>query len=156
MADIDTEPQPTPGFYAAFGFPTEWYRKVEDVQRTDPLCFLGAIYEGERNPDAFFDPKVHIALTFEQDVVNAVTGEQRDLPRAFGLSGCGLWRIANYSKENIVAWNADKVRLVALQNRWFEQRQYVQGTWIIYALGLIRDSYPSLREAMKLSYPRGY
>jgi hypothetical protein len=40
----------------------------------------------------------------------------------------------------MVAWSADKIRLVALQNRWFKQRQYIQGTWIVYALGLIRDT----------------
>jgi hypothetical protein len=156
MADVDTEPQPRPGFYAAFGFPTEWYRKVEDIQRTEPLCFLGAIYEGKLNPDAFFDPKVHLALTFEQDVIDALTGEQRQLPNAKGLSGCGLWRIANYSNADIVDWNAGKVRLVAIQHRWDDRRQYIKGTWITYALRLIWDEYPSLRDAMKLSYPKGY
>ena len=73
------------------------------------------------------------------------------------MSGCGLWRIANYSRKEMVAWSEiDKIRLVALQHRWFKQRQYIQGTWIAYALGLMRDTHRSLREAMKLSYPRGY
>ncbi len=156
MADVDTESQAKRGFYAVFGFPTAWYRRVEDVQRNDPLAFVASIYEGELNPDAFFDPKVHIALTFERSAINALTGEPRELPPVEGMSGCGLWRIANYSRKEIVAWSADKIRLVALQHRWFKQRQYIQGTWIAYALGLIRDTHPSLREAMKLSYPRGY
>ena len=143
-ADIDTEPRSKPGFYLAFGFPTDWYRKVQDTQITDPLSFLAEIFEGELNPGSLFHPNVHIALTFEPNAINALTGEESSLPRANGMSGCGLWRIANRSKAEMVAWSADKIRLVGIQHRWFDQRQYIQGTWITYALGLIRDSYPSL------------
>ncbi len=156
LADIETEPESKRGFYLAFGFPTEWYRKDQDLYRTDPLSFLTAIFEGELNPDAFFDSKVHIALTFEHNAINALTREELSLPQVNGMSGCGLWRIVNYSKAEIVAWSADKIRLVAIQHRWFNQRQYIQGTWITYVLGLIWDNYPSLREAMKISYPKGY
>ncbi len=53
MADVDTEPRPQNGLYLVFGFPNAWYRRVEDVQRTDPLCFIGSIYGGELNPWLF-------------------------------------------------------------------------------------------------------
>jgi len=48
MADLDMEAQPKKGIYAAFGFPTAWYRRVEDVQRTDPLAFLESPYYNGR------------------------------------------------------------------------------------------------------------
>jgi len=156
MADMDCKSQPTKGFYALFGFPNAWYRRVDDVQRTDPLAFVGSLYDGEMNPDAFFDPAVHIAMGFDQQAINALTHEEVTIPHINGLSGCGLWRIAPYSKAALTNWNPGKVRLVAIQHRWFSRRCYVQGTWIGHALDLIRDKYPTLQEAMRISYPRGY
>ena len=97
MADVDTEPRPQNGLYLAFGFPNAWYQRVEDVQITDSLCFLGSIYDGELNPESFFDPAVYIALGFEQRCQNVFTQEEKILPEINGISGCGLWRLANYS-----------------------------------------------------------
>jgi hypothetical protein len=156
LADIDREPKPKKGFYAVFGFPTEWYRKVEDVQRTDPLSFFGSIYEGELDPNEFFDPRVYIAITFDRNAINVLTGKQRQLPQVTGMSGCGIWRLVNKSKAEITGWSVDKIRLVAIQHRWSRERQYIKGTWITYALDLIWENYPSLRGAWKLYYRKGY
>ena len=56
----------------------------------------------------------------------------------------------------MIGWNADKIRLVAIQHSWDDRRQYIKGTWITYALRLIWECYPSLQEGMKLAYPKGY
>jgi hypothetical protein len=156
MADVDTEPRSQNGLYAVFGFPNEWYRRAEGVQRTDPLYFLGSIYDGAMNPHSFFDPAVYIVLGFEQRCQNVFTHEERILPKIQGISGCGIWRIANFSRADVEGWNPQKVRLVAIQHRWSERRHYIQGTWISYVLELIWKNYPSLHAAMKLAYPKGY
>jgi hypothetical protein len=156
MADVDTEPRPQNSLYLVFGFPNAWYRRIEDVQTTDSLCFLGSIYDEKLNPDTFFDTAVHITLGFDQRCQNVLTQEEKILPKIHGISGCGIWRLINYSAAQIDGWNPSKIRLVAIQHRWFERSKYIQGTWITYVLRLIWDKYPSLREAMKLTYPKGY
>ena len=95
-------------------------------------------------------------MNFDQSAITALTQEERLLPAVSGMSGCGLWRIVPDSKVEMEKWTADKVRLVAIQHRWNAKRHYILGTWVSYAIGLIWKEYPSLREGMMLSLPKGY
>ena len=78
LADLDTAPISKEGCYAVFGFPSAWFTKVDRVYRTEPLVYLASIYEGDRNPDSFFDSRVHIALQFDQRCRNVFTQEEKD------------------------------------------------------------------------------
>ena len=157
MADVDIKTNSTSGIYAAFGFPNAWFQTGE-VTRSNPLSFLGAIYEDERNPSAFYDARVHLVVGFHRRSWSVFAQTEKLLPKLEGMSGCGMWRIIDYSKGNMDNWTPKKVRLVALQHRslMFNQNRYIQGTWMHYVLGLIWDQYPTLRDAMRICYPRGY
>ena len=105
----------------------------------------------------FFDANVHILLAFGKDAANS-RGKKACVPSIKGISGCGVWRIAGPIGKDLAKRSTEEIRLVALQHRRIEtkgNRQYVQGTWIRYVLGLILDNYPEMRAAMSLVYPRG-
>ncbi len=161
MADVEREPRATEGIYAVVGHPNAWYRNINGVQKTDGLCFLATPYQGETNPDTLFDPTVYLALDFDQNMFDAFSGEEKQVPAIEGMSGCGLWRIVGFEtpasyKIDIDNWSAAKVRLVGIQHARSKTRPYIRGTWIDYGISLILEQYPALRKVAQLEYPRGY
>ncbi|MHC4177596.1 MAG: hypothetical protein ACYSWU_08820 [Planctomycetota bacterium] len=143
------------GLYLLFGYPQEWPDvPKEGIHHSKAMVFASRPYTGERNPDAFFAADVHIALTFDRNAIDLDARSDYRLPDPTGISGCGLWRAADWSSLADGTWSLKELRLVALQHRWFKKRNYVQGTWIKYALQLVVDNYPGLRQPMSLIYPR--
>ena len=157
MADVDMETNPKKGIYAAFGFPTDWFQTQGEAYPR-PLPFIGSIYEGKRKPDTCYDPKVHVVIGFDRKTVNVLTDTKQLLPKLDGMSGCGLWRIVDYSRAGMENWSPRKVRLVGLEHRsvLYEGNRYMQGTWIRHAVAMIYQEYPTLHNAMRLSFPKGY
>jgi hypothetical protein len=119
-----------------------------------PLVYITRAYAGKRYGGTFYDPNVHVVLEFDQDAVGFPAGDRTRLPSIRGISGCGIWRVANL--DGIAHCSAKRLRLVGLQHRWVrdDHAKYIQGTWIKYALQLILDNYPNLQGPMNLVYPR--
>jgi len=147
------------GLYVVFGYPEAWTGSASPPQIiSHPLIYVSRPYRGQRYPETFYHPDVHIVLEFDQDAIDALEGARVRLPSPKGISGCGIWRVADWRADSIRRWSPTDIRLVALQHRRIadHDRRYVQGTWIKHALRLILDSYPDLGDSMSLVYPRGH
>ncbi|MHC4443587.1 MAG: hypothetical protein ACYTF1_09200 [Planctomycetota bacterium] len=128
------------GLYIVFGYPMAWTGMVDPGNiLSHPLIYASRQYEGECYSGTFYDPNVHILLEFDQNVIDAVSGNQESLPSIKGISGCGIWRVADWNSTSIAHWSPRELRLVGLQHRWIKDDnfKYIQGTWIKYALQLI-------------------
>ena len=150
-ADVRLTDQGGDALYVLFGYPERWFAgATESALVSAPLVYLCRPYEGEVG----FDPKLHVLLGFNQAAENLTEGKSQELPPPYGVSGCGIWRVAEWSKSDLDCWRPDQLSLVALQHSWSEERKYVRGTWLGYALGLIQDNYPDVAAAMSLVYPK--
>jgi hypothetical protein len=154
-ADVMLNTEQSRALYLLFGYPALWSGFVsETAVRSYGLAYTCLRYDGERDPYEFFDEAVHIALGFDQEAMSMADQTTQQLPQLEGISGCGIWRMAELTKEGVQCWRPEDVCLVALQHRWFPERKYIQGTWIGYALALIQDNYPRVSAAMELVYPQ--
>ena len=142
--------------YVVFGYPERWSGvATRSSVLSRPLVYVCRPYEGECDPTACFDPKVHVVLAFEQNAYNIFQETTEELPPLQGVSGCGIWKVADWSSEGLQRWQPEHTSLVALQHHWDRNRDYVRGTWLGYALALIKDKYPDVSAAMDLVYPAG-
>jgi hypothetical protein len=144
------------GLYVVFGYPMAWtVADPSGAMSSHPLIYLARTYTGEMLPETYFDPKVHIALQFEEDAIEVTTGEPVQLPSMRGISGCGIWRVSDWNAESLAHCSEKNLRLVGLQHRRISsaRRNYVQGTQIQYAIGRIADAYPELARPMNLIVP---
>jgi hypothetical protein len=142
--------------YVVFGYPTEWsVIPTENSLLSIPLVFVTRRYKGELHPDAFYDPRVHIVLELNQSAISVADGSLQRLPSLRGVSGCGIWRVCEWSRKGFEHWRPEQVSLVAIQHRFFRKRKYIQGTWVAYVLALIKEKYPDVSAAMNIVYPQG-
>lgn len=148
---VDRSRDLSPGFYVLFGYPLKW---SEGRRVPRALAFLSREYKGEPAEGSAFDPEVHIRLHFEQDAVALPGGQGACLPDIHGVSGCGIWRVADASRCGFDNWSPSEYRLVGLQHTWVRKSKYVYGTWITDCLDLVELNYPDTGAAMALVYPR--
>lgn len=145
-----------PGLYVFFGYPMDWSAHL--ISDTDlfsrALAFVCRQYEGERHPTAVYHADLNILLEFDPTALNVTQNKTEVLPKLHGISGCGIWRIADWSRRGLQSWSPEDFCLVGIQHRWFPDLKYIQATRIAYALDLILDNYPDLEPAMSLVYPR--
>lgn len=154
QADITLSGTNANALCALFGYPKDWSGVVTETGFvSNPLGYLCRRHTGETDPGKYVHPDLHVVLEFCQTAVDIVDGSAAQLPRLKGVSGCGIWRVAELSKEGSRRWRPDQLRLVALQHSWHQQMKYVRGTWIVHALALVRDQYPDVAAAMRLVYP---
>jgi len=139
--------------YLVFGYPEKWSGvATQSSVCSRPLLYVCRPYKGQCNPTAFFDPKVNVILAVEQNAYNIIEETTEVLPPLHGVSGCGIWRVADWSAEELLRWRPEHTCLVALQHHWDPKRDYIRGTWLGYALALIKDNYPDVSAAMDLVY----
>ena len=96
LSEIDREPEPSEGWYAAFGYPIELNTQLPLV---GPIPTTGIFY-GTRLHDwtrplklEDFDRFLNIALEFAPDRSTDSRGAIASVPHPLGMSGCGLWRM---------------------------------------------------------------
>jgi len=136
--------------YVFFGYPEEWFGKVSTgAIRSRALHVICTEYTGDVTSG--FLPRVHVALEFEKTGISLFDGEKKHLPDVHGISGCGIWRICDFTREGMEKCGIRGLRLVAVQHSWLPGR-YVRGTRIEFALRLIAANYPELHPAMSLRY----
>jgi hypothetical protein len=68
------------------------------------------------------------------------TDGPKDMPRAPGLSGSGIWTVNPTAKG---VWSPESARLVAVQHSWREY-EYLRGTLIRDWLTMLREDIPAL------------
>ena len=123
-----------------------------------PLNYLCRLYDGEDLPTAAFrlDESVHFLLEFQQRAFAIHSESEAALPAVEGIkgiSGCGVWWICKRSADAMTAWNADDIRLVGIEHRYWQKQGAVAGTKIEFVLKHLSDAFPSTSAAMTIVYP---
>lgn len=152
LHEIDQGTGTSDGLHLVFGYPHEWTSSEDGRIASRPMIFLGRRHTGELNPISETDPAVHLVLSYERQGIDLLNDSPATLPTVNGMSGCGIWKIADWSNRAIQNWNPSMSRLVAIQHGWDKDRNYVKGTWVRHALGLIHEHYPDLRAALAMVY----
>ncbi len=154
LKDIDTRPAPIPGTYLVMGFPCAYTHTNEQTRiiQAEPLPFVTGIFTGEPLPGSY-DPQAHILLEYSRECLDH-HGKPSESPHPEGMSGCGIWRLAEDAKGDDI--HSQKKCLVAIQHRYFGKRDYIKGTWAVHALCLIAEQYEELRPAMSIQLPKGF
>lgn len=154
LADCDLLVDPRPALYLDAGFPLDTYQ-MTPVAGGPAMFFFGNI---EANPTTVnFDPQVHLALSVDGYGLRATESEfvADAIPEFYGMSGCGIWRVAPSSMRDADSWESSKVRLVAIQNRT-QHGSHTIGTWLRHVVDRILDDLPHLRPATHIRYEPGY
>lgn len=142
--------------YVVFGYPEDWsLRSVGDNDLcSDPLIFVAQQYTGQADPHSAYRPDVHLLLGFDRNAREVTRPQDVQLPKPYGISGCGVWRVAEGSNRGLDMVNKDDVKLVAVQNHWHPKRNYLMATRMGWVLERILDDNPELKRPMQLAYPR--
>jgi len=144
------------GWYVIVGFPGAWSpRKLgKDFLYSRPLIYSCRAYTDYAKPPSWYRRDVHLLLGFELNAENVTDGRAEKLPGPYGISGCGVWRVADRSKRGMETVSKHNVSLVAIENNWCETRGYIMATRINWVLNRIIDDYPDVERSMRLTYPR--
>jgi hypothetical protein len=150
LMDIDASTEQIPGLYIVTGYPIEFTKPnfSHKLIYSKPLPYVTGLYQGGCEPHwgSF------IALEYSYQSVD-VDGALQQMPHPSGMSGCGIWRLAEASKPADL-WKPTDVRLVAIEHTWSRKNGAILGTFVRYALSMIYNNYPSLRPVFELAYPR--
>jgi hypothetical protein len=142
--------------YVFFGYPMDWsgHMIAEDHVYSRAMAFTTFEHVGERCPEeSFFDPNVHFALNFTREAINFQAQASEKLPKLFGISGCGIWRVGDRGPGALEPRSPDNLTLVGIQHRWFPSHNYIQATRVGYVLEMINQYFPETRVPMSLVYP---
>lgn len=154
LRDIDPyDKQERTSWYFLLGFPsaanpTNVQARVVSYHGFAYGCQL---YSGDRGELPRFNRDVEIALDFGHLRKKDEDGNPIEAPPPRGLSGCGIWRLAEPG-VSIASWNSGEKRLVGIQHTWNKDLQVLRGTRINYVFRLIRRKYPELLPAFRLNY----
>lgn len=158
LHDLNPIPDLSPALFVIVGYPLANFQISAKGLVCNPLIVNTSLYDGPISAESEigFDSNVHVLFNFERDVVNTANGEQAQLPEFDDIgciSGCGVWRVADFNNDALQQWNVSQCRLVAIQHRYLESAGYVHATWVKYAIGRIFDDHPELKPAAQLVYP---
>ncbi|MEK6797878.1 MAG: hypothetical protein AABZ12_02815 [Planctomycetota bacterium] len=144
------------GGYVIVGFPMDWscQKLGEDYLYSDPLIYYCKRYMGEVDPQSAYSPEVHVLLGFERNARNVTIGQDEQIPLPSGISGCGVWRVADPWRRELQAVSSANVSLVGVQNKWHRGLNYIMATRISWVLQCILHGYPELERPMRLAYPK--
>ncbi|MGA2798380.1 MAG: hypothetical protein ABSE63_12425 [Thermoguttaceae bacterium] len=153
IAEIDLLAYAQPAFYLILGFPSEdtEVNYIERDIKTKGLWYVTFLYRGKLNPHSNFNPDIHLLLNFEKTGL-AHDGETSKIPHPRGLSGCGIWRLTE--SESWENWKPEHMKLVAIQHRYDEHRNYVMGSWVRHAMQMVWHRYKELRPGMQIQIPQ--
>jgi hypothetical protein len=132
--------------YLTLGCPCELNRTDYTTREHTLTHFasLSTLYCGERGePNGFrqgFDLLVHYDPT---DMIEPGQNKLALLPKPYGISGCGVWRIAARD-ESIEHWTPETIRLIGIQHSWQVDVSCLRGVSIIHPLRMLLASLPKL------------
>jgi len=150
LHELDKRKGHDQAMYMVIGYPRA-FMKMLDAEGskiyTEPLRCVTELHRGEL-PDR--DPDAHIFLTYPKE---GIDGEDNPYisPHAIGISGGGIWRLADSTKPAEL-WKAEDAKLVAIEHSWHAAKRYVRGTSVAMALALIYGYNESLRPILDMDY----
>lgn len=144
--DLDPQPLHPDAGLVVQGFPAQFFRI--DEQRLMHVESLGWITTQVRGP--YKEEWKHKDLVLRYDpVAHNLEHQTGTTPRPFGLSGCGIWRIANSAyrpRDTLHPYP----RLVGIEHSTFRKDHVLAGTSISRVLDMIANAYPELRNSISI------
>ena len=138
LRQVDVDDRLRRGCYLILGYSIKLSATDELRQKvySEPLRYLTELHD---DPQDQFDPSFEVRLKYPEKGITP-KGADLYLPNPKGMSGCGIWRIADMKPA--VQWSKDDVKLVAIDHMWHGTRRFVHGTRIRYLLYLILPGLP--------------
>ncbi|WP_405246801.1 hypothetical protein [Cellulophaga sp. Asnod2-G02] len=96
--------------YMLYGFPSTWSEKSFTKKSFHIRPFYNLTFPVNKSEYTRFNREHYLNVIVEYDRKNALNVKSKTLsfgPDLFGMSGCGLWKINNLSKVNLVAIMTD-------------------------------------------------
>ena len=96
--------------YLLYGFPSTWSEKSFTRKSFHIRPFYNFTFPVNKNEYTKFNRKHYLNVIVEYDRKKAINVRSKTLsfgPDLFGMSGCGLWKINNLSKVDLVAIMTD-------------------------------------------------
>lgn len=158
MLDVAKRGDRHHGFFLISGYPREWTDMASARITPLPLNFLGRRCKDEWNSadDLAYDKNLHVVVEFSQNAVGTDNFEKVVLPYhkgIQGISGCGIWHVADFPPKALKSWRPDLCKLAAIEHRYFEKGKCVAGTWIDFAVEHLAVAWPEMQSPVNLIYP---
>jgi hypothetical protein len=145
-------PEDLRSWYMVFGFPGDLNPSQAGVTalRSNALALASFIYGGEKGniPWTDADRGVGILLDYGPSSTRDDAGQPKAPPAAFGLSGGGMWRIAEHGCD-MGTWTIRDLKLIGIQSAIYSDFHVLRGTRIEHHLGLIYRGHPDLRDELE-------
>jgi hypothetical protein len=154
LRDIDIrDPFHRRSWYMTVGYPYEVNQSDHDRRKHTSTLFAYASwpYCGERGAPPNFRPGFDLFVHYVRD--DSTEGDENvlaDVPEPYGVSGCGMWRLASADKP-IEAWKPDDVRLVGIQHSWQKGIETLRGVRVFHPLTMLAASLPELAVYFQLN-----
>ena len=135
-------------WFMVFGFPGELNKEkiAPNTLASNACAFATFLYGGERGhiPWRPIDRDVGRMMDYGSATTRNDEGEFAAPPHPRGMSGGGIWRIAE-NGDDMSGWGEKKLKLIGIQNAVYEPEQVLRGTRILHALGFIYRGHADLR-----------
>jgi hypothetical protein len=136
-----------PGCYLILGYP--FLFSNEDIQNntiySEPLRYVTELCDDD--PSRPVNQDLEVFLKYPESNVDSL-GYDVTVPNPKGISGCGIWRLAEIKPSD--KWRRDDCKLVGIEYMWSEDKRFIKGTRVKHVLQLIYRRYPPLRPIMDL------
>lgn len=165
MADLVPNCRASRGIFLITGYPRagviaeeqQWNDPEPHEIVTEPLNFLcSRLDDGWKHHMLKFDPDVHLVLGMRTNAVDELGGD-RELPDHAGIegiSGCGVWLVADERTGNTLEdISFADCKLAAIEHSWDAASGRVAATWIDIGIRIIYEAFPETQPALKLAYP---
>ncbi|MCA9026714.1 MAG: hypothetical protein KDA86_16015 [Planctomycetaceae bacterium] len=142
-------------WYMVFGFPGELNERevAPGVLGSNACAYSTFIYCGERGNIHWTDADrgVGILMDYGSNTTQNDAGRLVRPPEPYGMSGGGMWRVAEYGC-NSNNWSLANLKLIGIQSAAYTTERVLRGTRIEHHLGMIYRGHEDLRPAMELAY----
>jgi hypothetical protein len=151
LCDVNAVPPRAKGAYMVAGYPGKLVEVLNGGKRLMPTPLLAVANLRDTLPE-------ETRLIKNESIFMSISVlglnqqyEEVKLPPLQGISGCGMWRLANPARF-IDMWKPEDIRLVGIETSCL-RTEYIRGISMSIVLAMIGYCWPSLRDPINLIYP---
>lgn len=147
LSDLDLDRTLRKGVYNVTGYPVETTERKNNNINSSPISFTTYLH-----PDRLDDhvETVTIALIFEANATGDLTGKPSRMPHLGGISGCGIWRLADMDHPAPRSWSPEEhVKLVGIEHGFVPGA--IKGSHVAELIHMIGIDFPDLRASIDLA-----
>lgn len=145
--DLWLRPADPSALYLVVGYPVALTTPDHASKHIDsiPISFLSPLHtkETDRHVDG-----VTIALQFDANETGNADWERSRIPDLHGISGCGIWRLADLTKPPPRDWSPNDIKLIGIEHTWYKTS--IVGSLVRELLAILSSEFPDLRPSIDL------